>query len=463
MNYIFVILSLSIFIGCSSNDVKPVAENLTKIILVKSDDNITCNDLADILPIKTVEISDLVNIPQDASYYTKVIDNNVSMYDIQKKYEQYYFSMWNIDQPKEDIKSIKWPFSSYCAGKSYGENFQLLEKNFFDKMLESANFDLFATVNKKAITLKEVNIRAFPTIKPLLKNPSLAGEGFPFDYLQNSTMHANEPIFISHYSKDGEWAYIFSSYASGWVRADEFVILNKEQTDIWQKAQQVNIIKEDEAIYSIDGNFLFKSKIGMMFALVTEDENTYTILAVSSYKNSEPLFVKSKIPKTIANKGAMTLSGNNLETVINEVSKTNYGWGGMYEQRDCSSMLRDMFAPFGIWLPRNSYQQSKTGKIIKLENLSDQEKTDLIKEQGIPFQTFLHKKGHIVLYVGTHDNEVIVFHNTWGIKTKKDGVEGRIVIGKPIFSTLRLGQMQEYYDKESEILKNLTSMNILTK
>lgn len=463
LNYIFVILSIIIFIGCSSKDVKTAREGLTKVISVKIDENITCDDLVDIVPKKAVEIADLVNIPQDAAYYTKAIENNVSMYDIQKKYEQYYFSIWNIDKPREDLKSVKWPFSSYCIGKSYGENFQPLEKDFFDKMLESANFDLFATVNKKGLTLKETNIRAFPTIRPLLKDPTLAGEGFPFDYLQNSTMHANEPIFVSHYSKDGEWAYVFSSYASGWVMADEFVILNKEYTESWQKAQLVSIIKEDESIYSIDGKFLFKSKIGMKFALISEDEETYTILTVTSYKKSEPLFVKSKISKTVANKGVLNLNGNSLAAVINEVSKTNYGWGGMYEQRDCSSMLRDMFAPFGIWLPRNSYQQSKTGKVVILENLSDQEKIELIKKEAVPFQTFLHKKGHIVLYVGTYNNDIIVFHNTWGIKTKKDGIEGRIVIGKPIFSTLKLGKEQNYYDKEAEMLKNLTSMNILTQ
>jgi phenylpyruvate tautomerase PptA (4-oxalocrotonate tautomerase family) len=208
---------------------------------------------------------------------------------------------------------------------------------------------------------------------------------------------------------------------------------------------------------------MFKSKIGMIFALISEDEETYTILTVSSYKNSKPLFLKSKISKDIATKEVMILNESNLVTVINEVSKTNYGWGGMYEQRDCSSMLRDMFAPFGIWLPRNSSQQSKVGRVITFKNLSDKEKIELIKEKAVPFETLLYKKGHIVLYVGTYNDEIIVFHNAWGIKTKKDGVEGRIIIGKPIFSTLRLGRGEENFDEESELLRNLISMNILTQ
>jgi len=145
------------------------------------------------------------------------------------------------------------------------------------------------------------------------------------------------------------------------------------------------------------------------------------------------------------------------------VSKTNYGWGGMYEQRDCSSMLRDMFAPFGIWLPRNSLQQSKVGRVISLSDLSDEEKINIIKEKAVPFQTLLYKKGHVVLYVGTYNGEIIIFHNTWGIKTKKDGVEGRVIVGKAVFSSLNIGKYVENYDEESSMLKNLISMNIITQ
>ncbi|MGE4397820.1 MAG: glycoside hydrolase, partial [Sulfurimonas sp.] len=107
--------------------------------------------------------------------------------------------------------------------------------------------------------------------------------------------------------------------------------------------------------------------------------------------------------------------------------------------------------------------QSKIGKVISLENLSDDEKIDIIKEKAIPFETLLYKRGHVVLFVGTYNDEIVVFHNTWGIKTKSETDEGRVIIGKPIFSSLRLGQYQENYDEEAEILKNLTSMNILTK
>lgn len=441
MKYLLTVLSAFILFGCSSKEVK-------KEFLHVDD--------------RPVVIDDLVNIPQNVAYYCENLEFDNKLYDIQKTYEKDYFSIWNIEKHQDSLESVKWPFDLYKVGTSYGENLQLLEKKFFDDMYDNSNFDTFATVNKKAITLKHSNIRLFPTIRPLLRDPSLAGEGFPFDYLQNSSIHANKPIFVSHYSKDGEWVYIFSSFASGWIKSRDIVFLDKKYTDKWQKARQVFLTKENVSIYSVNGFFLFKSKVGMMLPLVDEDENSYTVLCVSKYQFFQPMFVKAKISKNISSNEILNFNKNNIVNVISEVSNSNYGWGGLYGQRDCSSTLRDLFIPFGIWLPRNSYQQSKIGKVINLEGLSDDEKIALIKDKAVAFQTLLYKRGHIVLYAGLYNDDIVIFHNTWGIKTLKDDSEGRIVIGKSIFSSLELGNYQEHYDESASILKNLKSMNILT-
>ncbi|MDA7816814.1 SH3 domain-containing protein [Sulfurimonas sp.] len=448
MKYFLLLVFTTIFIGCAST------QKEKNIELVKKDTNLT---------IKQTHIYDLLNIPQNPSYYLNGRNTLDSFYEIQNRYEKYYFNIWNIEIPPDNIETVTWPFFSYKYGNSYGENFQLLRESFFEDMYNDANFDNFSSVNKRALTLKETNIRAFPTIKPLLRDPSLAGEGFPFDYLQNSTVHANKPIFISHYSKDKKWAYAFTSFTSGWIKSDEFVYMGIKESELCKAAKQIKITKEGVPIYDEYGTFMFYSKIGMMFSLISEDDKQFTVLTVSSSANSQPLYRKSTISKSVATDKTLKLNNDNLSTIIHEVMKTNYGWGGIYGQRDCSSMLRDLFSPFGIWLPRNSYQQSKRGLVISLEGMSSEEKIQTIKDKAIPFETLLYKKGHIVLYVGTFEEDIVVFHNVWGIKTKKDSVEGRVVIGKPIFSTLKLGRFQKNYDEEAEILKNLKSMNILTQ
>ncbi|MBL0708237.1 MAG: SH3 domain-containing protein [Sulfurimonas sp.] len=457
MKYIVLVLVVLLFGACSSKDivVKKKIKIEKKIEVKKKIESEKRSE-------KVLGISGFSDIPQDVGFFTKSLSSKVHLYEIQKKYERYYFNVWKNSKPRESVKELKWPFYSYKVGHSYGENFQLLKQSFFDEMLVNANFKNYARLNKKAITIKEVDIRAFPTIKPLLKDPTIAGEGFPFDYLQNSTIHANKPLFVSHYSKDKEWVYVFSSFTSGWIKSNEMVFLKQRDVDSLRNAKQLFFIKEGVPIYAKDGTFLFSSKLGMMLALVSQNKSSYEALAISSYKNNKAMFQTVKIAKDIARKDVLSLNKEHLSIIVGEMMKSNYGWGGVYGQRDCSSMLRDLFAPFGIWLPRNSSQQAKVGTVISLKELDNKEKIALIKEEAIPFQTLLYKKGHILLYVGAFKGNIVVLHDVWGIKTKKDKIEGRKIIGKVIFSTLKLGDNLEHYDKESEILKNLQSMNILT-
>ena len=412
---------------------------------------------------QTVEIqeyiSDLDYISQDIREYAKQIVGSRTF--SQATFEKNYFKAWNLEKSKTSLRTAMWAHNLYKVGNTYGENLKLLKQEFFDKTLYNGNYDEYATINKQAITLKRLNIRAMPTTKPVLLDPTKAGEGFPFDYLQNTSIAANKPVFVSHYSKDKKWIFIESSFAFGWVKSASVVIIDKKYTDEWQKAEQIFITKEGEPIYSEDGEFLFKSRIGTMLALVEEDEDSYTVLTISKYKNKEPLYIKSQIDKRIAHKGILEFNSQNVSKIIKEVSLTNYGWGGIFGQRDCSSTIRDFYTPFGLWLPRNSYQQSRSGTVVSLEGLSDALKIQKIEKYAKPFETLLYKKGHIVLYAGTYKGEIIIFQNVWGVKTKKEGIEGRFIIGRPIFSTLEVGKKLKYFDTSSSLLKNLKSMTRL--
>ena len=428
MNHFYLILSIFVLTSCATKEQTPQT------------------------------ITELESISQDVRDYSKnVQDSSFS----QEEFEKKYFRMWNIKKSSLSRKEAMWAHQAYKVGDTYGGNLQLLKQSFFDKLLDNANYNNYLTVNKKALTLKHLNIRAMPTNQPVLRDPTQAGEGFPFDYLQNSSISANKPILISHYSRDRKWVFIESSFAYGWVKSASVVEIDEKYTQLWQQAEQIFITKEGTPIYSQNGEFLFKSRIGMLFALIGEDEESYSVLTVSKYKNKKPLYIKSILSKEIAHKKTLTFNTKNINMILNQISKTDYGWGGIYGQRDCSSTLMDFYAPFGLWLPRNSSQQAKMGEVISLNDLRSSEKIEIIKEKAKPFRTLIYKKGHIGLYVGTYENKIVMYNNVWGIKTIKDGVEGRFIIGKPIFSTLEVGSNLKEYDKDSSMLKKLKSISTL--
>jgi len=268
---------------------------------------------------------------------------------------------------------------------------------------------------------------------------------------------------ISHYSKDKKWAFIESSFAYGWVKSKDIVLISQRYADAWQAAKQVFFTQDNSPVIDQNKTFLFQSQIGVMLPLIEDDNKSITVLSIDRYKGDEAYFRESRLPKEMSHKGILNFNAKNINKIVNDLSKNIYGWGGMYSQRDCSSMVRDFFAPFGIWLPRNSYMQGKVGKVISFKNMTDKEKIETIKKDAIAFETLLYKRGHIVLYVGTYDDKIVVFQNAWGIKTKKDGKAGRFIIGKPIFSTLKVGKNLKYYDDKASILTQLKSMNIVTQ
>ncbi len=405
-----------------------------------------------------IPVADLKNYSQDSSAYAINIQSQNRLLEVQKEYKEHYFKPWNIAQVPISKLEAMWALNHYKAGTSYGENLLLINENWFQKVKAASNFDAFGSVNSYAISLHFTHLRVFPTHKPLFSDPNKAGEGFPFDYMQNSGIHSNEPLFVSHYSKDGAWVYIFTSYASGWVRHRDIALLSSQEIQNYQQNKFLHVNREYTPMKQDNGSFVTYGRVGMMLPFVDENSTHYRVLVHNGRS-----FVEASLPLASANTKQLLLNRKNLVALTNELMGRKYGWGGMYEERDCSSTLRDIFSSFGIWLPRNSSKQSSIGRVISLEGLSDAEKIKRIKDEAVPYETILYRRGHVLLYLGSYKDEIMVFHDTWGIRTNDDGVEGRKIIGKTIISTLKLGSEQPNYNEKYEHLKNLKSMNIITQ
>ena len=400
-------------------------------------------------------------LPKDLTLYPQSFEAYTELYKQTKtqdvlKFEKHYFEPWHYKKAPYTLKEILWPYSSYTKGIVYGATLKPVKKSWFDTMKEESNFDSFDTIKRYALTLSFGHLRNFPTDKPLFRNPSHAGEGFPFDYNQNSGVHANEPLYLSHYSKKGDWVYVFTSYASGWLHVSNIQNIKSTNRKLWEYSKHVYITVDNTPLYDKKNSYLIDARVGMLLPLISENKTDYQILIAKD-------FSRTSIDKTKASLNPIALNSKNITRIGNTLLNQDYGWGGIYEDRDCSSMLRDFYTPFAIWLPRNSYQQSKIGKVISLKDHDNSAKIMRIKKEAIPFETLLYKQGHIMLYLGTYDDKIMIFHNTWGVKTiSLTGEEGRHIVGKSIISSLSLGKDIDDYDLDSNMISKLKSFNIIT-
>ncbi len=411
-----------------------------------------------LLDLNDSKVKELHEIPQDASFYAKQIEEENELLPEQKHYKERFFRIW-IHAPHESLHEVMWPYRVYNAKRAfYGTNLKRLDAAFYKEMEENSNFKDYLSVYKKALSVRTTDIRAFPTSRVLLKHPAIPGEGFPFDYLQNSIIAANKPLFVSHFSKDKEWAFVFSSFTSGWVKARNIVFIDENDAEVWMRAKQAHIFEDGRAVTDADG-FLFRLRTGMMLPVIDEDDTYYTLLVATRQDLKTPIYKEIKISKEHASVTPLRFTSQNVLKVMRSLERSIYGWGGMYGDRDCSSTMRDYFAPFGIWLGRNSFVQSRQGVVYALDSMDEKQRIEFIRENARPFRTMLYRKGHIALYVGEYKNTPVIFQNVWGIKTRVGKKSGRVVIGRSVYSTLELGKDLPEYDENASFLHTLKSMN----
>ena len=345
-----------------------------------------------------------------------------------QNYLIHYFKPWK-EALHVNKESALWPWNVYKpASKYYGENLLPRNHEWFDRQLKNAQLDKIGSLSQNAIMLKTTYVSNFPSNLPLFKNPNIAGEGFPFDHGQNSRIFAFSPIKLSHYSLDGMWAFVEADSFFGWVEASNVLPLTQYQQNKFINSSKVIAIKEFNL--SHPKGFYTNIPIGTLLPLNEKGESFMFLPSGDSIQL--PLENKS-----VAN-WPLKATSENLLNLSQSFLDEPYGWGGMFGRRDCSALTKDFFAPFGIWLPRNSMAQFHQGSKIYLTNASPKEKETMISNFAIPFLSLIYLPGHIMLYTGNLEDSALALHNTWGIKTMDNGKEGRYIIGKAILSDLHV-------------------------
>jgi len=124
--------------------------------------------------------------------------------------------------------------------------------------------------------------------------------------------------------------------------------------------------------------------------------------------------------------------------------------------RDCSRFIMDLFNVFGILIPRNSNLQAKMGiSLGPLEGKTVEEKK--ILDRAIPLATLLRMPGHIMLYLGKHEEKHYAIHSIWGIQKKgPSGIQTQ-KIGKVAVTDLNLGKG----GPDGSLLHRLTEIQLI--
>ena len=390
-------------------------------------------------------IRDLTDLSQDPLSY---VDRNAADTPLLSAPEQarlnaesdlLYFAPWHRTEPRHTPELASWGFREYAGNPGYGKGGRPHPPDWIRKMAANAHLDDYPQGIFPAVTVNRTDFRHLPTREPHSSYPIGPGKGYPFDNLQESSAPAGMPVLVTLVSRDRKWFLTETSHLLGWVSATNIAAVDPQFMRTWENGRYVTIVRDKTPVMG-GKRVLFRAPMGAVFPTTGEDaERTWIWTAVRDVRG-KAFLRKAAVAKKAAADKPVPFTPRHVARLARELAGEPYGWGGLGGKRDCSAMIRDLFAPFGLWLPRNSSEQARAGKFTSFRNLSSAEKEALIVREGAPWRTLLWTPGHIMLYIGVHQGKPLIFHNFWSIKTRDaDGKKGRVIVGRAAVTTLHPG------------------------
>ena len=428
--------------------------NLTTLLSAETILSIGQRNPSEIDSMPANEIKDTKEIPQDTTpFANQIIKMNADdQLEYDRVYNEKFFEPWSNGIVTLSEEERTWQYK-YVKKKTYRKDGRAIPKSWYERQVKNSNFEMSDSLTIPAITLRHTDLRLFPSERGIYYDPHKTGEGFPFDYSQNSSVHLNTPLMLSHYSLDKKWVYAQTSYASGWLRLRDVAYVTSDFQEHFQNDNYAITVKDNLQLK--DGNrYISLVKMGTIFPIDPKTKK-YLIAKKDSKGYAKIDRVTVNDIDIIAHK-PIKFNRYNIIYISKQLIGEPYGWGGKAKCRDCSALTRDFFSPFGIYLPRNSTQQAKVGsEFISLRGLDAESRKQTILENAKPFRSMLFVPGHITLYLGQKRGEPIILHNYWGVKLK-DG--SKKVMGRAIITTTKPGAELSNIKKKSMLINTLTGI-----
>lgn len=334
----------------------------------------------------------------------------------------------------------------------YGQNFRPHTARWLDEIERNMNLQQFAQApgykpNARAIATDALPVRELPTMDPSFYSYRLAGQGYPFDNLQISSIRPGAPLYVLGHTVDGAWDYVQTPDVQGWVKSsgvgfvdDAFIASwSHRAPDAWGV-----VIAASTAVRDQSATFRFNATAGTLLPLAhagtgSSSRQQYAVLVPAREVDGRAVVREAQLSDTALSPAPIAATPRHLAVLMKSLIGRPYGWGNMNFYNDCSSELQSMFAAFGVWLPRHSSSQMTAGDMTDLSQDSPQQRLDYLVRNGKPMRTLIYIGGHVMLYLGntTRDGRTVplVYQDIWGLRPA-DNSRRAVIGGSVIFPLL---------------------------
>lgn len=240
------------------------------------------------------------------------------------------------------------------------------------------------------VLLKAHDLRCVPMRAALYKPPVDPR----FDRNQCSGLHAGETIRVLRRSADEVWWYVHAGHSVGWLRSPQVTPpISIEQA----RAFRDHTPRLVATATRVEVTPSMTLRMGSSLPILERVEGD-VVISLPTRKG----LIRTRIrPPEGSSQGYLPFTRREVYERALAYLDHPYGWGERKEGQDCSRLMLDVFATFGLRLGRHSGEQAKAGvKVVELEGLDVATRRRTLRrsiEEGI---VFAYMPGHIMLMLG---------------------------------------------------------------
>ncbi|MDO5563857.1 MAG: NlpC/P60 family protein [Eubacteriales bacterium] len=380
----------------------------------------------------------------------------------------------------EQLKKLM-SFFNYDENKSYYVMGEKKNKEYFDMLNSKFNIEEYENKHLRyGFSIAKTDLKNIPSSDKVFTNPNNV---FTDEFLSTS-MILNEPIIIIAEDKDGDWYYVITQYGGGWVEKEKVAFAENKEAWLFLKNYENFVVVVNNKVhynytpYSATPSFVDLT-MGVKLPVLQYRDDDYIkelqLKTISTMSNIERVpFNNFKVLIPIREEDGLLsykeiympyseglhfgylpyTRKNELELLFKSLGD-NYGWGGSYDARDCSSYIMEAYRCFGLELARTtSTQKLMNFDTIDLTDMSNDRKKSIL--DIMPAGVELIFSGHAMIYLGKDNNEYFVI-SQMGSTNISNNLEYNVI---PIYS-VSINDLNVHRQNKNSWLDSIDTIQLL--
>ncbi|MCH4157009.1 MAG: SH3 domain-containing protein [Acidaminococcaceae bacterium] len=274
------------------------------------------------------------------------------------------------------------------------------------KKLTNANAVPALIKPRYAVVTQRANIRTLPTDLGMFDT---ATDTY-YDNLQETAIDPGEPVAIYHSSSNGQFYYVQSYNYRGWLNKYALGLTDKATWLKFVQPQRFLVVTGKEYQVPV-GKQLQYYQQGSRILYDGEQNGKHLVTVPERSVKGQLVLTRRELAKSSnLSLGYLDYTENNIIREAFKFYGNEYGWGGLLNSVDCSSLVADAYRTCGIELPRNARQQKVTaGLNMDLTPLNHEQRFAAFRKLN-PGSTIHLGKTHVMIFLGMLNGQPYVLH-----------------------------------------------------